>query len=295
MKNRRSTVPVVYWAAKLSHSGLSEYKVFENCDRKYHKNSLSNLLKSDQAPSTRNLSATQSRRVKSYCAKLAYYSATREFVSKRSGKYNFRVAFLTLTAPASACPGQILSAFEHFLDYLRRTANCVYVWKKELGDVGGFLHFHLLVNNFVPYYIVEWKWRRLLIAEGVEWPLNDKGKPTTSHYRIEIPRNRKQVAHYVAKYMSKAHQLPREMGFIAGHSAILDECKELREIMDDLPENELIALMQHAKVLRGEYIVHICIDLLKCGKWAPRIHALFEAQYVEFCEKITLPQRFYEC
>jgi len=44
-----------------------------------------------------------------------------KFFIKKTGTHNFKIAFLTLTAPSSASPEQSLAAFDHFLDYLRRT------------------------------------------------------------------------------------------------------------------------------------------------------------------------------
>ena len=36
--------PLVYWNNKLKHSGITSYKVFENCNRRIHNKSLQNLL-----------------------------------------------------------------------------------------------------------------------------------------------------------------------------------------------------------------------------------------------------------
>jgi len=331
--------PLIYFNSKLTHSGITSYKVFEHCNRRSHKNSLRNLLNqvtrnSDELNylvnlfrnslnndersrcndlavdnltnsdydqflratfQARHLNPAQSRKIKSLCSKLSYYSASREFTSKKSGKYRFKVAFLTLTAPESTEPSQFLEAFNHFLDYLRRTANCVFVWKKELGELNEKLHVHILVNNFIPYYIVEWKWKRLLIAEGVEWPVNEQGQPTTSHYRIEVPKSKKQIAHYVAKYMSKAYDLPRIFGYISGHSKVLADCHEVNIIEGDLPWDELDRIMSKSKVIRGQYVSHVCCDLLQVKAIAPKIGALFEEQYLRFTQILTLPQKFYEC
>lgn len=331
--------PLVYFNSKLSHNGITSYKVFEGIDRHRHPHSLYNLNHQptdnteavkyfvelfkmslnkeerskviDQAIDeldyfsyqsflsqtflTRSLNPIQSRKVRSLCQKLQYYSQTRRFSSKKSGTYSFKVAFLTLTAPESATPKQMLAAFDHFLDYLRRTANCVFVWKKELGETGEKLHFHLMINNFIPYYIVNWKWKRLLINEGVEWPLNDKGIATDSHYRIELPRSKRKIGHYISKYMSKAYALPSDYGYISGHSKLLDTCEEIRLIENDIPMDELNKIFSCRKVIRSEFMSHVCVDLLHVKQIAPKIGALFEEQYLKFSEILTLPQKFYDC
>ena len=131
---------LVYHETKLTHTGISTYKVFEGFSRNVQRSSRENLLQNRSTTglidnlflkdySKRHLNATQSRKIKKYSSKLAYYSQVRKHVSTRSGAYKYKVSFLTLTAPEVAETGQILKAFEHFLDYIRRTATCVYVWK----------------------------------------------------------------------------------------------------------------------------------------------------------------------
>lgn len=261
----------------------------EVCD-KLSQNDWSTYLK--QTRQIRNLNPAQSRKVKSLVDKLNYYTQTRQFKTSKKINVNMKVAFITLTSPAETTNTQMLLAFNHFLDYLQRTANCVYVWKKELGEENRKLHYHIVVNNFIPYYIIAWKWKRLLIAEGVEWPLNNEGHDTTSHYRIELPRNAKQISHYIAKYMSKAFDLPGNMGYIYGNSRILTELKEI-----DLPEwevdaNEISSLSKTNKTIKKDYTQHICCNLLHVKKIAPKLYEEFIKQYLSFSEKITLPQKF---
>lgn len=284
--------PVVYWTAKLKHTGLTACKRFENCERKIHRHSLSNLLQNAVPKESRNLNVVQSRKCKVLCNKLAYYTQTRKFTSKRTGKYSMKVAFLTLTTPESCTTEQSLKAFEHFLDYLRRTANCVYVWKKELGETNKHLHYHVLINNFIPFYIVSWKWKRLLLAQGVQWPKNQNGEDSQSHYRIEMPRSRKAIGSYVAKYMSKAYELPKEYGYIFGYSELLKELSEL--VISEFDElwSEVSELACTCKVIGDDYVSHMCVDLLHVNSVAPKIGALFEEQYIRFSEIITLPQKF---
>jgi len=245
-----------------------------------------------QTRQIRNLNSTQSKKIRSLVEKLTYYTQTRNFTSKKGKEYNMKVAFITLTSPGSTTNDQMLRAFNHFLDYLQRTANCVYVWKKELGEANNKLHYHIVVNNFVPYYIVSWKWKRLLIAEGVNWPLNDQGRDTTSHYRIELPRNAKLVSHYIAKYMGKAYDLPGNMGYVYGNSRILTELKEKDLAEWEVNTNELEKVQKSHKTIKHDYTQHICCNLLHLQKIAPDLYQLFYDQYVQFSEKITLPQKF---
>lgn len=294
---------LVYDQFKLSHSGITRYTVFENVPRKHHNNSLKNLLNYTQitgevlesqaeVKKTRNLNPQQSKKVKRYCSKLSYYSGVRKFKSKKGIDYSMRVGFLTLTAPEETTHAQFLKAFDHFLDYLRRTANCVYVWKKELGETNGKLHVHIMLNNYIPYYIVSWKWKRLLVAEGVNWPKNEKGKDTTAHTRIELPHSAEEIGHYMSKYMGKAFELDEDCGYIWGKSKILDECKEGTFTESELDSDELSAIQKAGKTVGDSYVTHVCIDLLKVKKIAPKVFDIFEKQYMKFTELITMPTNF---
>ena len=294
-------IPLVYHETKLTHTGITTYKVFENCHRSVKKSSIKNLVQLRERQdiqinlfktdySKRHLNAQQSRKIKRYSSKLAYYSKVRKHTSSKSGSYKYKISFLTLTSPENATPDQVLKAFAHFLDYIRRTANCVYVWKKELGDKSKHLHIHLILNNFIPYYIVSWKWQRLLMAEGVQWPLNEKGKPTNAHTRIELPKNKRLIAHYIAKYMSKAYELPKEYGYISGHSEVLEDLKEVTFIESELPTDELTAICKQFKTIKDTFVTHTCVDLLQIKDIAPIIFEYFRQQYEGFKEMISLPE-----
>ena len=303
-----------YYNFKLSHNGLISYKQFENCNRTIKNKSLMNLLNynpfndENQTSSKpfdpalgflpserelkRGLSEKQSKECKKMCNKLIYYSVNRKFKSKSSGSYNFKIAFLTLTAPESTENYQFLKAFELFCDYLRRTANCVFVWKKELGSKSGKLHVHLLINNFIPYYIVDWKWKRLLISQGVIWPKNDKGKDTSSHYRIELPRNAKSAGGYISKYMSKIDYVSDNIGYLWGKSKVLSDCKENVLIEGEVDNDEIYNIYSKYKTIGTEYVKICLVDLLKINKIAPELYNIFKAQFYDFQSRISLPQRF---
>jgi hypothetical protein len=247
------------------------------------------LVKTHQS---RNLNAAQSRKVRKMSEKLNYYTATRKFTSKKTGQYSMKIAFLTLTTPSNASPQQSLSAFTKFLEYLHRTANCHYVWKKELGDESMHLHYHIVINNFIPYYIVSWKWKRLLIGEGVSFSSSDSNHDTNAHSRIELPKSAKQVSHYISKYMSKAYELPGDFGYIAGFSQILNKLPELIIEPDNILTEDIRNLMKISKVIKHDYVSIICVDLLKVKDKFPNLFSVFEVQYLANSDLVTLPQKF---
>jgi hypothetical protein len=277
---------IVYGMSKISHSGVTCWKNFEGYPRKMSKSSLANLLNQLQSDYdstrcktetrvTRKLNAKQTRQIKSYANKLCYYSRVRTFSSKKSGEYRFKVAFITLTAPSTATDNQIIKAFPAFLEWLHRTVGCNYVWKKELGEQNGGLHFHIL------------------LFQGVKWSTNEQKKDTNSHTRIELPRSRKLVAHYISKYMSKAFEMPKEYGYIHGHSEILETLEDQKFIENDLPKDEILELMKYFRTIKDTFLTHICVDLRTIQQIAPTIHYYFMKQFTDFQEKICLPQKYW--
>lgn len=304
---------LVYWSHIIKHNGICSYKTFEGFTRKMSTNSLSNLNKrnyysyfdeekeqtiliddviKDSRVTQYCITPAISKKIKEACNKLHYYTANRKFTSKKSGTYNFKTAFITLTAPENYTPNEINNAFNGFLDYLGRTANCVYVYKKEVGFKSGLLHFHIMVNNFIPYYIISHKWRKLLIAQNPNFPTDNNGKYTNSHSRIELPRNPKQANSYISKYMSKGTEIWFKVGKLWGCSKLLKELKEIKFIEDELPLNLLERLSRFNKLLLTEYSSFICLNPLKLGKEFAEIKEEFLIQYTEFSQKISLPQRF---
>lgn len=306
-------MPLVYVQHKIKHSGILSYKVFEGFSRSMSKNSLANLHLSNKYYTSTDdegneitlkevttndsikfptFSLAMAKRCKTYCQKLTYYSATRYFTGKGDKKYSMKVGFITLTAPNSFKNEEIEAAFQKFIDYLHRTANCEYVYKKELGSKSGYLHYHILVNNFVPYYIIRDKWKRLLMNENYHWPTDESGKPYSAHYRVELPRKAKVVASYIAKYMSKEQVFPSACGRLWGKSKLLDSIEEATLIENDLPIDEYTRLLEKYKVIKDTIITLVCCDPLKLKKIAPEIYACFEFYYMKASQLITHEQRF---
>jgi hypothetical protein len=295
---------VVYGVCKMSHSGVSSWKVFEGFNRKVSENSFENLLPNkrekekgatieNHSEKTRKLSEKQQRDIKRSASKLTYYSKVRTFTSKKSGSFKIKVSFLTLTAPDNVSPEIILQAFDTFLDYLRRTVKAEYVWKKEIGTHGNHLHIHLIINQPIPYYLVSWKWKRALIGAGAVWNTNEKGKETNSHTRIEIPKSKKLIAHYIAKYMSKGHELPYDYGYIWGRSEGFEHCEEEIFIEDSINNTELLLLQNTFRTIKDQFITHVCCDLRVLKDCVPRIYEIFMIQFKDFEDKLSHEQKYH--
>jgi len=132
-----------------------------------------------------------------------------------------------------------------------------------------------VINNFIPHYIVSWKWKRLLIGEGVSFAGDNTEKETNSHTRIELPKSAKQVSHYISKYMSKAYELPGDFGYISGHSSILNNLPEVIIFPDNAVVNEIEQVVKQYKIIKHDYVSIVCVDLLKVKDKFPGIDKEF--------------------
>jgi len=106
--------PLVYWTSKLSHNGITSYKQFEHCGRRMHKHSLLNLVQTVIPTDTRNLNETQSRKTRSLCQKLAYYSGTRSFSSKKNRYSQLQNRISNTHCPFQCQPRTVISRIRSF-------------------------------------------------------------------------------------------------------------------------------------------------------------------------------------
>lgn len=293
---------LVYFTHKISHTGITTYKVFEGYTRNVTDTSKANLMRGItgglEKDSTANMkigktiSEATGKKIFKYCQKLAFYSSNRQFSTSKGKQFKFRVSFLTLTAPDHYTTEEINRAFERFLDYLTRTANCRYVYKKEVGEKNGKFHIHLMINNMVPYYIVSHKWKKCLMFENQYWPKYDDGKDYNTHSRIELPRSKRMVSAYISKYMGKGGYIIEKVGNLWGKSKVLDDCKEIQLIENDINPEEYRRLAEISRYYESEFVTFISVEWFKIKSFCPNIYSIFEQQYMTFCEQISLPQKF---
>lgn len=122
-----------------------------------------------------------------------------------SGKHlNHRQGMLTLTLPgvATADHKQVKNLIlDPFLTYSRNVLGLLdYVWVAELQERGE-IHFHMILNQFLPKDKVREAWLRCCDASGIIQGSKAGYRPAT---RIEECLNYKGSRAYAAKYMAKA-------------------------------------------------------------------------------------------
>lgn len=122
-----------------------------------------------------------------------------------NGKHlNHRQGLLTLTLPGVATADHIqvkAKILDPFFTYCRNVLGLKdYVWVAELQERGE-IHFHAIINQFLPKDRVREAWLRCCDASGIISGSKEGYRPAT---RIEECKDYKGTRAYAAKYMSKA-------------------------------------------------------------------------------------------
>lgn len=126
-------------------------------------------------------------------------------------KWWFRLAFITLTLPDDQqhSDSEIKDhMLQPFLYWLQRYYNCSYVWKAET-QINGNIHFHITIDQFVPWKSIRAKWNKIMSNHGYckiyQDGTNDKGDSAT---QIKAVLNEKKCAKDIADYVAKKDMLP---------------------------------------------------------------------------------------
>lgn len=114
----------------------------------------------------------------------------------------FRQGFWTLTLPEPAPEKSARAALSAWLTWARNVAGLnSYLWTAELTDRGR-VHFHLILNTFIPHGPALAAWRRALInAEAL--PLSYPALDVRAIH-VERCKGATQGKNYAAKYVGKA-------------------------------------------------------------------------------------------
>ena len=125
----------------------------------------------------------------------------------RKKKHKFHLSFCTLTLPASQqhSDNEIKDkCLYKFLDLLsKKREGLKYVWKQEKQENGN-VHFHIVLNEFFPYFYIRHIWNRRLNELGyIDRFAAKHGHRNPPTEQIISVRNVKDIGSYCAKYMAK--------------------------------------------------------------------------------------------
>lgn len=157
---------------------------------------------------------------------MAHVSPNKEAYNKRfNSTFKFRLSFITLTLSSRQQHDDTViksEIFHPFLDYITKVYKVsMYVWKAERQGNKN-IHFHLVVDKYIPYQIVKEKWNRYQDKLGYIKAYYDTTKSTIpppgnkrdyfdiNSTDIHSTRKVKDLAKYMCKYMLKDNHSTRQ-------------------------------------------------------------------------------------
>lgn len=137
---------------------------------------------------------------------------------KWNSKFKFRLVFITLTLSSTQQHSDVEikeHIFQPFLDYLRKAFKVdLYIWKAE-RQKNLNLHFHLIVDKYIPLAIVREKWNRYQDKLGyisnyyqhnstkISTPTTQRDYFNLNSTDVHSTRKIKDLGRYLCKYMIK--------------------------------------------------------------------------------------------
>lgn len=234
------------------------------------------LVKSDSKHHGQ-ISTAARRKISKALDYLLFMSNDKYLPGTAHGKnYKFKIAFITLTLPAAQfhSDNEIKEkCLNQFLIELKRYHNVRdYIWRAE-KQLNGNLHFHILVNAFIPWSELRDRWNRIVNKLGYvekyrdqmrqfheggfqvrkdllrEWEYkkqvkayqagkaNDWSSPNSTDVHSLVKVNR--VKNYISKYMSKDEKAGEVEGRMWGCSTELSSIPGGKLIADSHVKDEI--------------------------------------------------------
>jgi hypothetical protein len=137
--------------------------------------------------------------------------------SKKNKKFTYKVGFITLTLasqqihPDSFITRELLHQF--LVEAKQKWKVSRYVWKAEYQRNGN-IHYHILVDRFIPYQELRDCWNRIQNKHGyVDRAIYKNSSYSYNSTDIHSLYNINDVTTYITKYMSKS--LYRQTGYMS--------------------------------------------------------------------------------
>lgn len=271
------------------------------------------LLKSDRQHQGK-VSDQARRKIGRAVEYLLFMSNDKYLPETAHGKsYKFKLAFVTLTLPSAQVHADNFIKKEIFNQFLIEAKNKWlvknYIWRAE-KQKNGSIHFHILVDKFIPWSELRDVWNRIINKHGYVdryrdsmrkfhqrgfklrddlvkyWPHRaqvkayQKGKAkdwqnpnSTDVHSLNYVHS---VKNYIIKYITKAEKEQVVAGRMWGCSVSLSKIKGAGEIVDNYLHDEITRIQEAnpAKVYHGDHFTVMNVnvqDLPKLGA-----NALFE-------------------
>lgn len=156
-----------------------------------------------------------------------------------------------------------------------------YMWKAE-PQKNGNIHFHLLLDFYVPKEYVQLEWNITQSQYGYHKMLNRDGKDLGHNStRIESLRDKNNGVAYAAKYVSKSEGDRPIKGRLWGCN---DRLRELKPIEYCLQKNEVIEIIQ--TVTRQSHNIE-CSDYFCLVKYPIRWHLISDSYRLNYMSDLN--------
>jgi len=212
--------------------------------------SLSNLTKKKF---TGKISHAQKSRIRKILT--AWFSSLRNgyYFQDENGIMRKRSpVFITLTLPSIQrhSDEQIKrELLNHFIIQLRRATSVVhYFWRAE-SQKNGNIHFHLLIDAFVPYSLLLHMWNTIVNKLGYLDKFQEvHGHNSPNSVDIKKPKNEAEIVEYVIKYAAKDEENRLITGRIWGMSDSLRLLKVYSSHMSHSLEAKLLKAVEAQQI-----------------------------------------------
>lgn len=211
----------------------------------------------------------------------------------------FRLAFITLTLPSTQVHDDkeiINSCLNQFLVECKKHYQVNrYIWRAE-KQKNGNIHFHLLVDTFIPWNELQNRWNRIINKLGYVDRFQEKnGNKRPNSTDIHSTRKVKDLKKYLAKYMTKNEQPEQEStnpsteyneqtGRIWSCSHDLNNISGLKMVLDSETETEIKKVISNSKCrsYESDYFTVWYVDVKKYSQYGSEL--LFK-QFAEYIYK----------
>lgn len=150
------------------------------------------------------LSKKSQSRIKNYVNLLLATAIEKEIYSRKENKrFKYKIGFATVTIP----PDFYLSdkeihqtIFKPFIRVLQEKYDLSeYIWKAETQD-NGRLHYHITINQWVHWFIINREWRKQIQKHGYNYGDEKRKRAATEIHSVHKVKN---LGAYLCKYLSK--------------------------------------------------------------------------------------------
>lgn len=224
-----------------------------------------------------------------------------------SGANRHKVVFITLTLPSkqmhtdtelkSKCLNQLLTELR------AKYGRLLYVWKAE-RQKNGNLHFHVLLNRYIPARELRERWNRILSKLGYIDVFESKHghrdpNSTDVHSLYKDKRTGKRVVSvvsYMAKYMSKeGDEIEGRYWYASSELSSVDKvCLSVPTLDTSTPLfAEFGALctyiegLNSKRVIRDEYFTFACISLSELQRF-PLLFERYNSEFDLLCKNANM-------